>query len=335
MTAYLMALDDRIAVAAPSCYITSLERLFATIGPQDAEQNITGQVAAGMEHADYVTMRAPKPTLADRRHPRLLRHPGELGHVPRGQADLRPAGLRRAGRPVRVGRAARLHPARAGSPPPAGCGAGCSSRTRPSTSPISRSPPTPSCNAPRPARSSATSRTSPSSTSTPSGRASCAQAREAAGAKRSDAEFRAEVRKLLGLERRQDRRGEAPRRGDTVGPRPHDPQAGLRRRAGDRRSGARHRRPPADRPATGRREGRRGLGTRPRPKPGALDELLKSPVADRADQPARDGRDRSRRRGPARLAVRPRLEGSLPGASTWPGRCSASAWSTSSPSWRA
>jgi dienelactone hydrolase/pimeloyl-ACP methyl ester carboxylesterase len=63
MTAYLMALDDRIAAAAPSCYITSLERLFATIGPQDAEQNIPGQVAFGMEHADYVTMRAPKPTL--------------------------------------------------------------------------------------------------------------------------------------------------------------------------------------------------------------------------------------------------------------------------------
>ena len=63
LTAYLMALDDRIAVAAPSCYITSLERLFATIGPQDAEQNITGQVAFGMEHVDYLTMRAPRPTL--------------------------------------------------------------------------------------------------------------------------------------------------------------------------------------------------------------------------------------------------------------------------------
>src|SRR5439155_13767912 len=63
LTAYLMALDDRVAAAAPSCYITSLERLFETIGPQDAEQNITGQVAFGMEHADYVTMRAPKPTL--------------------------------------------------------------------------------------------------------------------------------------------------------------------------------------------------------------------------------------------------------------------------------
>lgn len=63
LTAYLMALDDRIQVAAPSCYITSLERLFETIGPQDAEQNITGQVVFGLEHADYVTLRAPKPTL--------------------------------------------------------------------------------------------------------------------------------------------------------------------------------------------------------------------------------------------------------------------------------
>ena len=63
LTSYLMALDDRILAAAPSCYLTSLERLFGTIGPQDAEQNIPGQVAFGMEHADYVTMRAPRPTL--------------------------------------------------------------------------------------------------------------------------------------------------------------------------------------------------------------------------------------------------------------------------------
>jgi dienelactone hydrolase len=63
LTSYLMALDDRILAAAPSCYVTSLERLFATIGPQDAEQNIPGQVAFGLEHADYLTMRAPRPTL--------------------------------------------------------------------------------------------------------------------------------------------------------------------------------------------------------------------------------------------------------------------------------
>lgn len=63
MTAYLMALDDRIAAAAPSCYITSFDRLLSTIGPQDAEQILTGQLAFGMDHADYITLRAPKPTL--------------------------------------------------------------------------------------------------------------------------------------------------------------------------------------------------------------------------------------------------------------------------------
>ncbi|MDT8302246.1 MAG: acetylxylan esterase [Sedimentisphaerales bacterium] len=62
-TSHLMSLDDRVAAAAPSCYITSFERLLSTIGPQDAEQNIYGQIAFGMDHADYIMMRAPKPTL--------------------------------------------------------------------------------------------------------------------------------------------------------------------------------------------------------------------------------------------------------------------------------
>ena len=63
MTSYLRVTDERIFAAAPSCYITSLERLFATIGPQDGEQNIPGQVALGIEHADYLSMRLPAPTL--------------------------------------------------------------------------------------------------------------------------------------------------------------------------------------------------------------------------------------------------------------------------------
>jgi pimeloyl-ACP methyl ester carboxylesterase len=58
-----MALDDRIACASPACYMTSFEKLLHTIGPQDAEQNIFGQVAFGMNHADYLIMRGPKPTL--------------------------------------------------------------------------------------------------------------------------------------------------------------------------------------------------------------------------------------------------------------------------------
>lgn len=63
MTSYLMALDERIDVAAPSCYLTTMHKLIHTIGPQDAEQCIHGQLGFVMEHADYIHMRAPKPTL--------------------------------------------------------------------------------------------------------------------------------------------------------------------------------------------------------------------------------------------------------------------------------
>jgi len=62
-TSYLMSLDKRIVAAAPSCYITGFERLLDTIGPQDAEQNIYGQLAFGMDHADYLMMQAPMPIL--------------------------------------------------------------------------------------------------------------------------------------------------------------------------------------------------------------------------------------------------------------------------------
>lgn len=62
-TAYLMALDDRIVAAAPGCYLTTFRKLIETKGPQDGEQNIFGQIAFGMDEADYCIMRAPKPTL--------------------------------------------------------------------------------------------------------------------------------------------------------------------------------------------------------------------------------------------------------------------------------
>ncbi len=62
LTSYLMALDQRIWAAAPACYLTDFEHLLPQRGPQDAEQNIFGQVAFGLDHADYVLMRAPKPT---------------------------------------------------------------------------------------------------------------------------------------------------------------------------------------------------------------------------------------------------------------------------------
>ncbi|MCA9178655.1 MAG: acetylxylan esterase [Planctomycetales bacterium] len=63
LTSYVMALDDRVACAAPACYLTNFRRLIESIGPQDAEQNIFGQLAAGLDQPDYVLMRAPQPTL--------------------------------------------------------------------------------------------------------------------------------------------------------------------------------------------------------------------------------------------------------------------------------
>ncbi|MDD4267960.1 MAG: acetylxylan esterase [Thermoguttaceae bacterium] len=63
LTSYLMALDDRIQAAAPGCYLTSFRRLLETVGPQDAEQTIFSQIAFGLDHADYVLIRAPRPTL--------------------------------------------------------------------------------------------------------------------------------------------------------------------------------------------------------------------------------------------------------------------------------
>lgn len=62
-TAYLSALDDRIQVAAPSCYLTSWTRLLDTIGPQDAEQCLPPWIADGLDHADFVLAFAPKPYL--------------------------------------------------------------------------------------------------------------------------------------------------------------------------------------------------------------------------------------------------------------------------------
>ena len=63
LTSYVMALDDRVACAAPACYLTTFRKLIETIGPQDAEQNICGQIAFGLDHPDYVLLRAPRPTL--------------------------------------------------------------------------------------------------------------------------------------------------------------------------------------------------------------------------------------------------------------------------------
>ncbi len=62
-TAYIAALDDRVAASAPECWITSYRRILQTIGPQDAEQNLYHVILRGIDKVDYLIARAPKPTL--------------------------------------------------------------------------------------------------------------------------------------------------------------------------------------------------------------------------------------------------------------------------------
>ena len=61
--AYIAAFDDRIAAAASGNWICSYRRIFETIAPQDAEQNIGASIARGLDQADLLTARAPGDTL--------------------------------------------------------------------------------------------------------------------------------------------------------------------------------------------------------------------------------------------------------------------------------
>lgn len=60
-TAYLQALEPRLAAAAPSCYITSWRTLWAKPGPQDSEQVFDRFLADKLDFGDFLIAFAPKP----------------------------------------------------------------------------------------------------------------------------------------------------------------------------------------------------------------------------------------------------------------------------------
>ena len=62
-TTFMSAIDERILAAAPTCFVTNYKYLFKSIGPQDAEQNIYHLISEGLDHPDFIELRAPKPTL--------------------------------------------------------------------------------------------------------------------------------------------------------------------------------------------------------------------------------------------------------------------------------
>jgi hypothetical protein len=62
-TMSLMALDERIGPAAPSCHITTLERNFELGGAGDGCQSPPLTGAVGIDHPDFFAMRAPRPSI--------------------------------------------------------------------------------------------------------------------------------------------------------------------------------------------------------------------------------------------------------------------------------
>jgi len=62
-TMFLMALDDRVGTAGPSCHITALERNFDLGGAGDGCQSPPNTGALGFEHPDFFWLRAPKPSI--------------------------------------------------------------------------------------------------------------------------------------------------------------------------------------------------------------------------------------------------------------------------------
>jgi len=63
ITAYVVALDDRVKAAAPSCYGNALPTLLKTVGPQDAEHQTWASLSTGPQATDLLMMRAPVPIL--------------------------------------------------------------------------------------------------------------------------------------------------------------------------------------------------------------------------------------------------------------------------------
>lgn len=63
MASWIMALDDRVACAAPSGFLSTLRAVCEQCGPQDAEQFVFGQLSFGFNHLGHVLLRAPSPVL--------------------------------------------------------------------------------------------------------------------------------------------------------------------------------------------------------------------------------------------------------------------------------
>lgn len=63
LTTWLWALDERLKMAAPSCFVTTFLSNIENELPSDNEQCPPGVIGAGLEQADFFIARAPEPVL--------------------------------------------------------------------------------------------------------------------------------------------------------------------------------------------------------------------------------------------------------------------------------
>ncbi|UCF36106.1 MAG: acetylxylan esterase, partial [Acidobacteriota bacterium] len=63
MTTWLAGLDNRWAMAAPSCFVTTFRRNLENELPADTEQCPPRALALGLDHSDWLAAMAPRPTI--------------------------------------------------------------------------------------------------------------------------------------------------------------------------------------------------------------------------------------------------------------------------------
>lgn len=63
ITTWLCGLDDRWAMAAPGCFVTTVRRNLENELPQDSEQYPLRMLALGLDHDDFIAAMAPKPVI--------------------------------------------------------------------------------------------------------------------------------------------------------------------------------------------------------------------------------------------------------------------------------
>ena len=68
LSGYMTALDPRLTMAAPSCFVCSYQVNLEWELPCDSEQNPPGIIGAGLDHGDLLMCYAPRPTLIMGQH---------------------------------------------------------------------------------------------------------------------------------------------------------------------------------------------------------------------------------------------------------------------------